>query len=62
MPGVDRIALASEPFCGGLATKGFTMPKEGIHPKYHDVDARCACGATWLRPFRIERTMSGAQT
>ena len=21
--------------------------KEGIHPKYYDVDARCACGATW---------------
>src|SRR4026208_2243238 len=21
--------------------------KEGIHPKYHDVEARCACGATW---------------
>ena len=21
--------------------------KEGIHPTYHDVDARCACGATW---------------
>ena len=21
--------------------------KEGIHPKYFDVDARCACGATW---------------
>ena len=21
--------------------------KEGIHPKYHEVDARCACGATW---------------
>jgi large subunit ribosomal protein L31 len=21
--------------------------KEAIHPKYHDVDARCACGATW---------------
>ena len=21
--------------------------KEGIHPKYHDVDARCACGAAW---------------
>lgn len=18
-----------------------------IHPKYHDVDVRCACGATW---------------
>ena len=21
--------------------------KEGIHPKYHVVEARCACGATW---------------
>ena len=21
--------------------------KEGIHPKYFDVEARCACGATW---------------
>ena len=21
--------------------------KEAIHPKYHEVDARCACGATW---------------
>lgn len=21
--------------------------KEGIHPKYYDVVARCACGATW---------------
>ena len=21
--------------------------KEGIHPKYHTVEARCACGATW---------------
>ncbi|HVC18587.1 MAG TPA: 50S ribosomal protein L31 [Vicinamibacterales bacterium] len=21
--------------------------KEGIHPKYYEVDARCACGATW---------------
>jgi large subunit ribosomal protein L31 len=21
--------------------------KAGIHPKYHDVEARCACGATW---------------
>ena len=20
--------------------------KEGIHPKYHEVEARCACGAT----------------
>ena len=25
---------------------GFTV-KEGIHPKYHEVEARCACGATW---------------
>ena len=21
--------------------------KEGIHPKYNEIDARCACGATW---------------
>jgi large subunit ribosomal protein L31 len=21
--------------------------KEGIHPKYHVVEARCACGTTW---------------
>ena len=21
--------------------------KAGIHPKYHQVEARCACGATW---------------
>ena len=21
--------------------------KEGIHPKYHEIEARCACGATW---------------
>ncbi|MBI4475838.1 MAG: 50S ribosomal protein L31 [Acidobacteria bacterium] len=21
--------------------------KQGIHPKYYDVTARCACGATW---------------
>jgi large subunit ribosomal protein L31 len=21
--------------------------QEAIHPKYYDVDARCACGATW---------------
>jgi large subunit ribosomal protein L31 len=21
--------------------------KEAIHPKYHEVVARCACGATW---------------
>jgi large subunit ribosomal protein L31 len=21
--------------------------KAGIHPEYHEVDVRCACGATW---------------
>ena len=21
--------------------------KQGIHPKYHDVEVRCGCGATW---------------
>ena len=21
--------------------------REGIHPKYNEVEARCACGATW---------------
>jgi large subunit ribosomal protein L31 len=21
--------------------------KPGIHPKYYDVEARCACGTTW---------------
>ena len=21
--------------------------KEGIHPTYHEVNVRCACGATW---------------
>jgi large subunit ribosomal protein L31 len=21
--------------------------KEAIHPKYYEVEARCACGATW---------------
>ena len=21
--------------------------KAGIHPKYHEVEVRCACGATW---------------
>ena len=30
----------------GFLEGSFTV-KEGIHPKYHDVEARCACGATW---------------
>ena len=21
--------------------------KEGIHPKYHEIEVRCACGAKW---------------
>ena len=21
--------------------------KQGIHPEYHEVEVRCACGATW---------------
>jgi len=21
--------------------------KQGIHPEYHEVDVRCACGTTW---------------
>ena len=21
--------------------------KQGVHPKYHDVEVRCACGASW---------------
>ncbi len=31
----------------------------GIHPEYHEVEARCACGATWktrstLKELRLE--------
>ena len=29
-----------------VSPKEFAV-KEGIHPKYHAVEARCACGATW---------------
>jgi large subunit ribosomal protein L31 len=29
-----------------LPTKEFPL-REGIHPKYHQVEVRCACGATW---------------
>lgn len=24
-----------------------TIVKAGIHPEYHEVEVRCACGATW---------------
>ena len=27
--------------------EGSFVVKEAIHPKYHEVEARCACGATW---------------
>jgi large subunit ribosomal protein L31 len=40
-------ATASEPFCGGLATKGNTMPKTGIHPTYENINVKCACGNTF---------------
>jgi large subunit ribosomal protein L31 len=26
---------------------GRVIVKQGIHPKYFDIEARCACGATW---------------
>jgi large subunit ribosomal protein L31 len=32
--------------CFAAGTKELAV-KEGIHPKYHDIEARCACGATW---------------
>jgi large subunit ribosomal protein L31 len=32
----------------GFAERGKERTvKAGIHPKYFDVEARCACGATW---------------
>ena len=32
----------------GFASVGrSTTGKAGIHPKYHEVEVRCACGATW---------------
>jgi large subunit ribosomal protein L31 len=33
-------------YCFAEGTKEHTV-KEGIHPKYYDIEARCACGATW---------------
>jgi large subunit ribosomal protein L31 len=44
MSGVELSALASEPFCGGLAERIHAMPKEAIHPKYEKTNVRCACG------------------
>ena len=47
-PYPSPLALASERrwYNQGFLEGSFTV-KEGIHPKYHDVEARCACGATW---------------
>ena len=30
-----------------FAIRGRVIVKQGIHPKYFDIEARCACGATW---------------
>jgi len=33
-------------YCFAESPKEYAV-KEGIHPKYYDIEARCACGATW---------------
>jgi large subunit ribosomal protein L31 len=42
--GTGRPGLLYCPFA--LAAEEYAV-KEGIHPKYYEVEARCACGATW---------------
>src|SRR5947199_9566863 len=32
---------------GKPAARRSTDVKEGIHPEYHEIEARCACGTTW---------------
>jgi large subunit ribosomal protein L31 len=32
---------------GFLSTYLEPTVKDAIHPKYHEVEVRCACGATW---------------
>src|SRR6476661_6980987 len=49
---MDRYPLADEGFTGVVYYRFAHVPqgaavKEGIHPKYFDIEARCACGATW---------------
>src|SRR5687767_7279643 len=34
-------------YCRFAPGKKESSVKEGIHPKYHEIEARCACGATW---------------
>ena len=49
--GLDRISThphSPRPPCyNGRFRIKETAVKEGIHPKYQEVDVRCACGATW---------------
>ena len=39
--------LGSMVYCGFADVPKELAVKEGIHPKYFDIEARCACGATW---------------
>src|SRR5205814_5705695 len=47
--GVPRGTCRGEPVLKWGFTEQSKEPavREGIHPKYHEVEARCACGATW---------------
>jgi large subunit ribosomal protein L31 len=40
-------ALPEMIYCLFPGTGKGAAVKEGIHPKYYDIEARCACGATW---------------
>ncbi len=42
LPGRKRSALRQV-----QQSKGFTMPKEGIHPSYNDITVKCACGTNF---------------
>jgi large subunit ribosomal protein L31 len=41
-----RVGLPCYTIGLAVSTKEFPV-REGIHPKYHAVEVRCACGATW---------------
>jgi large subunit ribosomal protein L31 len=34
-------------YCSFAEVPKEPVVKEAIHPKYYDIEARCACGATW---------------
>jgi large subunit ribosomal protein L31 len=34
-------------YCEFVAGAKESIVRQGIHPKYHEVEVRCACGATW---------------